>query len=174
MKTIRLLMSCATAAVLVSASPALAQVKTYRDWAVGLTSDRAGVFAATVNDSGGVFGQYCYPKADTCVWLLSNDTRCEDGSKYPVLVNTDTGSASTEIYCRKVDGKSRYVFASYKDIEASIAGARWIGMAFPMQDGRFQVSRFSLSGAAAAVAAMEGKVKAATERASQSTEDEVL
>jgi hypothetical protein len=166
--------SLAAAAAVFGASPAAAQVKTFRDWAVGSTSDRAGMFAATVNDSGGVFGEYCYPKAETCIWLLSNSTRCEDGAKYPVLVNTDKGSAATEIVCKKVDGKSRYVFASYEDVEASIEGARWIGMAFPMQDGRFQVSRFSLDGAAAAVAHMEGRSKAAAKQASQSTEDELL
>jgi hypothetical protein len=162
------------AVVMLSGSPALAQVKTFRDWAVGVTADKEGLFAATVNESGGVFGEYCYPAQSNCWWVLSNDTICEDGSKYPVLVNTDKGSASTQIVCMKVDGKSRYVFAPYKEIETIIEGARWLGMAFPMQNGRFQVSRFSLDGAAEAVPFMERKMKSTTERASQSTADEVL
>lgn len=170
----RLLMVFAAMAGVLSAPRTFAQTKTFREWVVGVTSDKEGVFAATMNESGGVFGEYCYPSSATCVWLLSNDTNCEDGSTYPVLVNTDTGSASTKILCKKIDGKARYVFASYEEIETSIKRARWIGMAFPMQDGRFQVSRFSLAGAAEAVSFIEGKMKTATKGASQSTADEVL
>jgi hypothetical protein len=164
----------AAVAGMFSSSATYGQPNMFRDWAVGVTSDKKGVFAATVNESGGVFGEYCYPSSDTCFWLLSNETTCDDGNTYPVLVNTDTGSATTTIVCKKVDGKARYVFASYREIESSIKGARWLGMAFPMESGRFQVSRFSLAGASEAVSFMERTMKAAVNRASQSTEDEVL
>ena len=58
-------MSFAAAAVLFSSSPASGEGRVFRDWAVGVTTDKAGIFAATVNESEGVFGEYCYPARES-------------------------------------------------------------------------------------------------------------
>ena len=49
-------------------------------WTVGPMNN--GIYAATINDSGGLLGQYCYRDTASCVWLLTNDVDCEDGSRY--------------------------------------------------------------------------------------------
>ena len=47
--------------------------------------------------SGSFFGQFCYIESGNCVYLLTNDTNCEEGSTFPVLVNSDLGSKSAEV-----------------------------------------------------------------------------
>jgi hypothetical protein len=39
---------------------------TFGDWFVGTTEDKTGVFAATINDSGGLLGEYCFFKTGKC------------------------------------------------------------------------------------------------------------
>jgi hypothetical protein len=151
-----------------------AQGRQFGAWAAGVLDGKEGVFAATVNDSGGVLGQYCYREAGSCLWLLANDINCEDGAKYPVLVNTDSGAANTTIRCVKVDGKARYVFEVFDLIDDAVRSASWFGIAFPMEDGRFQVSRFSMQGAAQAVSLMRKAAEASAKPASSTTKDQSL
>jgi hypothetical protein len=113
-----------------------------------------GVFAATINDSKGILGQYCYREEASCIWILSNEVGCEDGSQYPVLVNSDSGAVSTTIMCAKLHGKPRYAFAEFDVIDNIVRHSEWLGIAFPMKSGFFQVSRFPLNGAGAAVTFM--------------------
>lgn len=67
------------------------------DWADDTYAD--GFYAATVNDSGGVLGQYCNTAKGTCFWLIALKTGCKEESRYPVLVNSDDGARNLEIYC---------------------------------------------------------------------------
>jgi hypothetical protein len=151
-----------------------AQARQFGAWAAGVMDGKEGVFAATVNDSGGVLGQYCFRESGSCLWLLANDINCEDGARYPVLVNTDSGAVSTTIRCIDVDGKARYVFEAFDVIDDAVRKANWFGIAFPMQSGRFQVSRFSMSGAAQAVALMRKAAEATAKPASSTTTDQSL
>jgi hypothetical protein len=151
-----------------------AQGRQFGAWAAGVMDGKEGVFAATVNDSGGVLGQYCFRETGSCVWLLANDADCEDGAKYPVLVNTDSGAANNTIRCVKVDGKARYLFENFDIIDGAVRSASWFGIAFPMKSGRFQVSRFSMQGAAQAVALMRKAAEASATPASSTTTDQSL
>jgi hypothetical protein len=165
---------CAVAFASFTATTAGAQEKTFEKWTVGVMTGNEGLFAATSNDSGGIFGEYCSRDNETCMWLLSADTTCNEGNEYPVLVNTDAGASFTRIVCMKpINGRPRYAFASYADIERIVEGASWMGVAFPLASGKFHVSRFSLTGRAQAVAFMENLVRSAARPAAQTTRDEV-
>ncbi|MGB8932197.1 MAG: hypothetical protein WCC48_13215 [Anaeromyxobacteraceae bacterium] len=148
-----------------------AQARQFGAWATGVMDGNKGVFAATINDSGGLLGQYCYRESGSCLWLLANDADCEDGAKYPVLLNTDSGAANATIRCVKLDGKARYVFEAFNVIDDAVRSASWFGIAFPMVNGRFQVSRFSMQGAAQAVSLMRKAAEASAKPATSTTKD---
>ena len=92
--------------------------------------------------------------------LLATSTNCEDGERYPVLVNADAGSAQLELVCRKLGKKPRYIFTNFDAIDKSIRNsAKYIGFAFPLQSGLFQVDRFLLDGAVESLLRMRAIAK---------------
>jgi hypothetical protein len=56
-----------------------------------------------------------------------------------------------EIACLVLDGKAVYAFTNFDSIDGVVRSASRIGIASPMKNGLFQVSRFSLDGASAAL-----------------------
>lgn len=161
---------------LVAAGPAHAAPPAERrfgDWTVGVMAKGEGAYAATVNDSGGLLGLYCYREQEQCVWLLANDLQCQDESRYPVLVNSDAGAFSTVIVCMKLRDRPRYAFADFDEIDGAVLKADWLGLAFPLESGKFSVSRFSLKGSKDAVTFLRKFMDAAIEKA-QGTRDQSL
>ena len=141
--------------ILISFSvPTMAQE--FANWVTGAMDDNEGYFAATVNDSTSIFGQYCYTGSGQCLWLLAVNINCEDGSRYPVLINGDGGSAQMEIVCKKLGDKPRYVFSNFDAINNSVRSSKkFIGFAFPLESGLFEVNRFLLDGAPEAIGRMK-------------------
>lgn len=134
--------------------PTMAQE--FANWVTGAMDDNEGYFAATVNDSTSIFGQYCYTGSGQCLWLLAVNINCEDGSRYPVLINGDGGSAQMEIVCKKLGDKPRYVFSNFDAINNSVKSSKkYIGFAFPLESGLFEVNRFLLDGAPEAIGRMK-------------------
>jgi hypothetical protein len=134
--------------------PTMAQE--FANWVTGAMDDNEGYFAATVNDSTSIFGQYCYTGSGQCLWLLAVNINCEDGSRYPVLINGDGGSAQMEIVCKKLGDKPRYVFSNFDTINNSVKSSKkYIGFAFPLESGLFEVNRFLLDGAPEAIVRMK-------------------
>jgi hypothetical protein len=134
--------------------PTMAQE--FANWVTGAMDDNEGYFAATVNDSTSIFRQYCYTGSGQCLWLLAVNINCEDGSRYPVLINGDGGSAQMEIVCKKLGDKPRYVFSNFDAINNSVKSSKkFIGFAFPLESGLFEVNRFLLDGAPEAIGRMK-------------------
>lgn len=132
-----------------------AYAQKYDAWIVGQIEGDEGLYAATVNDSSGVLGQYCYTDSNNCLWLIATDVTCEQENKYPVLVNADGGSAQMELVCLKFENKPRYAFTDFKKIDDVIRSSNiYIGFAFPMESGHFKVSRFLLGGSLKAITTM--------------------
>ena len=137
-----------------------AETENFGNWMVGTIEGGEGFFAATVNDSNAVLGQYCYLESGDCLWLLATSTNCDEGERYPVLVNADAGSAQLELVCRKLGKKPRYIFSNFDTIDKSIrTSAKYIGFAFPLQSGLFQVDRFLLDGAVESLVRMRAVAK---------------
>lgn len=149
-------------AVALAALAALASAEERRvgAWSVGLTKERAGTFASTLDGRGGQLGQYCYPEQGTCVWVLAIDLVCEAGDRYPVVVNTESGAAVLEMLCLGVDGKAAYVFRDFEAIDGIVHRARRVVVALPTANGNFRFSQFSLEGAVRAVALMRETAEA--------------
>jgi len=130
------------------------------DWSAGIDSKSGEfVYAATVNDSGSLFGQYCFKSNKSCLYLLAMTVACNPGNKYPVLVNSDIGSYVLQIYCfdKFKDGLYRYSFTNFDDIDGIVKRASRVGFAVPMEGDQFKVIRFSLFGANKALAEMQGQ-----------------
>ena len=133
---------------------AIAQERaTFGDWITGTTTAGNALFAGTTNDSGNVLGLYCYPGEGSCVYLLGMRTRCTQGNKYPVLVNSDQGSLHLEIMCngRQQNKLYEYVFTNFKTIDDIVMKAYRVGFAMPLENDQFNVIRFSLIGSNEAV-----------------------
>ncbi len=131
-----------------------ASAQTVGDWTYSL---RDPFYAATINDSGNVFGQWCDLDDRSCFYLVAFPTRCEEDDKYPVLINSDKGSFSTTLICRgKLKNRNlyRYVFANFDQIDGLAKSAQRVGVAIPLEGDEFRVIRFSLVGASVALTAM--------------------
>lgn len=118
------------------------------DWYAD-TSKEDVVFALTLNDTGNIFGKFCFKENSSCVYLLGMRIACKSGNQYPVLVNSDVGSYSLSVYCfdEVKKGLFRYGFTNFNDINNIVHSASKIGFAFPMEGDQFKVIRFSLDGA---------------------------
>lgn len=136
-----------------------AQERRFGSWEVGLIVGNEGVYAATINDSKAIFGQYCFFENGKCLWLLANDIDCQTGSEYAVLVNSDAGASSLKLMCVKIEGKARYAFAEFNEIDQAIRVVSKFGIAFPLQSGLFQVNRFSVDGATQAISFMQKAIQ---------------
>lgn len=156
----------AVVALLAASSSGVARAERVGDWTY--QTDR-GWYAATVNDSGNVFGQWCDLRDGGCVYLMAIPIRCEDGEIYPVLSNSESSANVVEIVCRgalegrNADGRPlyRFVFTNFASIDHQVRRSQRIGFAFPMSGDAFQVSRFSLAGAVQAISAMRGAAERA-------------
>lgn len=142
------------------ALPMWAQAQTVGDWRIGNLDAGAGMYAATVNESKSVLGQFCQVEGDDfpCYWLLSIDIDCEPGESYIVLVNADHRAVPLEMLCAPLERANRYAFRDFDMIDSIVRSSTRMGIAFPMQSGQFQVSRFSLDGAGKAVDSMRSEV----------------
>lgn len=143
------------AVLVVFLRPALAEPVRSGDWFVDFVENRF-LYAATINDAGSVFGQYCFPAEGKCLYLIGLRTRCEAGHDYLALANTDAGAQTFEIYCNGelANGRYQYVFKNFDDIDQLVKQGRRVGFALPMQGDEFKVVRFSLRGASNAITGM--------------------
>ena len=134
-----------------------AEAQTFDNWSAGVDGT-GGVSASTVNDNGHILGQYCDSSVGSCHWVLGMSTRCKPGSRYPVLVNSDTTAQSLELGCTgeaaAQSGTYGLIFTDYQAISTIIASSSRLGIAFPLKGDQFRVVRFDLGGAPAALAAM--------------------
>jgi hypothetical protein len=125
-------------------------------WTTGVTDSGEMLYAATINDSGNLLGEYCSPSTGNCIWLLGMSTACKEGDQYPILANSDAGAAHIMVYCSaKLDnGLYRYVFTEFDSINNIVTKGLRVGFAVPLQADQFRVVRFDLSGSNRALALM--------------------
>jgi hypothetical protein len=150
----------------------------FGEWAVSLTANKQSVYAATANDSGSIFGEYCSLATGKCSWLLGFDYRCDNDARYPVLVNSKAGAAQLTVICggRVNNGNQRapfyqYIFTDWKALESLIKNSDRVGFAFPIQSDQFTVVRFSMNGIQAASESAEALAAKASQK---STTNQVL
>ncbi len=144
---------------------------TIGDWFLSTDSDEL-MFAISVNDTGSVFGQYCFAELRSCMYLIAFKTRCEQGHKYQILANTDAGAFVYEIVCGgalegDLRGYYRYVFENYETIDKLVWAATKVGFAIPLEGDAFKVIRFDIRGATSAMEYLGKKAERLLTPASQ-------
>ncbi len=147
------------AGALAFAASAHAELPTWKDWSVGAANDGTGVYAATSNETGSIFGQTCSFNGN-CEYRLLTSTTCQPDAIYPGLVTTELGATSVSLVCRNGGDSGHHVFAvaPFADIDALARKATRMGIVIPTESDRFHVMRFSMLGATAAVTFMRDAV----------------
>ncbi|WP_425668730.1 hypothetical protein ACPSL3_09775 [Vibrio owensii] len=126
--------------------PVFSAEKMHKDWVID-TSGSDYFYAATINNSGHIFGKYCYFDDQQCFFLLGIDINCKTGNKYPILVNAESGALNMNLVCGDKVGKHQVLtFDNFDEIERTAKESNKLGVAIPMESGQFKVSRFSMSG----------------------------
>jgi len=133
-------------------------------WSTGMTLDKSSIYAATTNDDGFVFGQYCFFSSKTCSWHVVLDMGCDNNATYPVLASTDKGASTFELKCvGKLDASHyEYVFTNWKELESLLDKGERLGIVTPLQSDQFRVYRFLLDGLTEMKQEEEGAFVAAT------------
>lgn len=132
---------------LLAAAHGHAQV--YGSWTVENMTDERAIYAATINESGGLLGKTC--SADGCQWILTNTVNCQADAKYPALLNGDSGAWHVTLVCSpNTKVASRYTILEYESVDSAVASGESVGVAMPMQSGQFRVSRYAIKGWGAA------------------------
>jgi hypothetical protein len=124
----------------------------FGDWFAG-TNGATALYAASANETGNVFGQFCYLGEGSCVWLIGVKTRCQQGDRYPVLANTNRGAMQLEVLCdgRLDSGLYRFAFTNFEQVEKLVTYSERVSFAMPVEEAQFGIVRFSLQGATAAL-----------------------
>ncbi|RPH46668.1 MAG: hypothetical protein EHM87_01490 [Burkholderiales bacterium] len=154
----------ALAALAAAALPWTVQAQASGDW---IHDAQKSFYAATVNDSGNVFGQWCDPQDRSCTYLVAFTASCRDGARYPAVANGEGGADAVTLVCRgALDGRNaegrplfRYAFENFDQIDTLVRGSKRIGIAFPIDGDAFRVLRFSLAGSQTAIGAMRGAIE---------------
>ncbi|GFO68196.1 hypothetical protein GMLC_17750 [Geomonas limicola] len=143
------------------------------NWSID-TKSTEYLYAATVNDSGGLLGEFCFLKDNSCAWLLGMATACNQGASYPVLANSDAGAIQLQVYCdgQLENGLFRYVFTEFAAIDDLVKKSSKIGFAVPLQSDQFRVVRFLTKGAVPALTIMRGAAE--RKSGSDATSDQEL
>src|SRR6266487_6084065 len=152
-----------------------ADAEDFGDWTVDINNPT--IFSvATVNDSDHVFGQFCSVDEGSCLWLMYLGIACKTGDTYPVLANSDTGAVYLELQCNGPikEGGYIYAFTDFDQVENLVRKSKRVGFAFPMQEDEFQVVRFNLKGASAALSAMQEAAAEVSKPAPRTTRDQLL
>lgn len=143
-----------------SAQTGRSKTLTYGDWTLMLSSDGKDLIAATGQDSDKILGYRCFTSDAKCAHTIVMATGCEDGEHYPVLINASSGSLTVDCLCSNNDGTFELMPLDWDGFHNSlILSVGYIGFAIPLQDGRFKVVRFSLSGAKQAMDAAEAAIR---------------
>lgn len=121
----------------------------YQSWQVG--DFGSFVIASTSNDSGSAFGMVC---GKDCVWFVNFQSECKAGHSYPAMMNGPGGSKSLNLKCYPLERYYILTFPLDEDSANAVIRAKGgeIGFAFPLDSGKFGVSRFSLAGSVSAAA----------------------
>lgn len=126
----------------------------FGDWVVSV--DGGFYETYTANDSGSTLGLLC--SVDVCSFYLRTGMSCEAGGSYTVLINSELGASTQKISCFPMTMKGSQEYALLiGDIESFtniVLGSSTVGIAVPMSNGQFKVSRFSLRGAGQALDAI--------------------
>ena len=130
-----------------------------------------GMGEASTHENGmSMLGMLC--GNGSCRYYFANGLDCEPSVNYPLMVTTDVGAVPLEAVCEPMTTANGevmlYWFAETPYLNEAFVKTPAIGIAFPLTNGEFKTSRFSMNGFAQAVERMvnimrDGKAQESTQ-----------
>lgn len=116
-----------------------------------------GMGEATTHENGmSVFGMLC--AQNTCRYYFANNTECQPRNTYSMMVTTKAGAVAIETVCEKVESANGdlllYWFNETNAMNQAFATSPEVSFAFPLNNGKFKVSSFSMNGFTQAIERM--------------------
>jgi hypothetical protein len=118
-----------------------------QNWVVDLNGQTNEAY--TANDSKSSFGVFC--SGEKCLFYLHQALKCEPGTKYSVLMNSQTISTALSMECTQIGGNLFQILDPFDAVLKATQAGELIGFAVALQSGAFAVTRFSLTGAKPAI-----------------------
>jgi len=149
--------------VLMVTSLGQAKPRYSKDWVLDIDGDDF-LYASTLNSSRHILGQYCYLDSGNCMYLVDIGITCDKGYKTPALVNSNAGAVQVKLVCGHTYKKNNVLYIyPFDQIDTIVKQANYLSIAVPMENDRFKVSRFSLSGSTYAIELMRMAAERAME-----------
>jgi hypothetical protein len=116
-----------------------------------------GMGEASTHENGqSMLGMLC--GNGSCRYYFANGLDCEASANYPLMVTTDVGAVPIEAVCEPMATANGdvmlYWFAETPQLNEAFTKTPVVGIAFPMTNGEFRISRFSMNGFTDAVERM--------------------
>lgn len=125
-----------------------------QDYSVGnwsVIKSLPGIQIAKVNTGDSSTGLICILATSSCYAYVAMGSTCDDGAKYPLLVNAPTGSFPSTATCRHLGNFQIMEIDEFTAMISAFESGGEIGFVTPMANGQFKVVRFSTVGATAAI-----------------------
>jgi len=138
--------------------PASEQTQSFGKWHTHIVLNGASMqsgSAYTEDGPGTGFGVAC---GRVCTFYLVSPIPCVDGTEYKALAANRTETGEIRLRCMHLDVGDGLIPQDGALIEELLTGDT-ISFAFPLRDGQFNISSFSLNGAKQALAAVVGRWK---------------
>ncbi len=133
------------------------------DWSSQFSEGMGEV--STHENGGSMFGMLC--KDDSCRYYFANGIDCEPGNNYPLMVTTAAGALAFDAVCDRMETANGdmllYWFNESQQLNAAFGESTAVGFAFPMTNGQFRTSKFSMKGYGEAVERLVNGLRAKQE-----------
>ncbi len=125
-----------------------------------------GMGEASTHENGeSMFGMLC--AAGSCRYYFANGIDCEAGNNYPLMVTTAAGALAFDAICEPMNTANGdvmlYLFNEAPRLNEAFGQSMAVGFAFPMTDGQFKISKFSMKGYEQAIERMVNGMRAKRE-----------
>lgn len=137
------------------------------DW-VSQFRDEMGE-ASTHENGVSMFGMLCANRS--CRYYFANSMPCEPGNNYPLMLTTRIGALAFDAICEPMSTANGevmlYWFNESDRLNDALAQSDAVGFAFPLTNGRFRISSFSMIGYTDAIRRMVDGLRERLDRKSQ-------
>lgn len=104
---------------------------------------------ATTHENGrSLFGMLC--ATNSCRYYFANGTECESSATYPLMITTNEGALAIDAVCESTQSASGdvmlYWFNETDSMSKAFHNTPVVGFAFPLTNGQFKTSIFSMNG----------------------------
>lgn len=136
---------------LIGASPVAAQKYTLGQWEVN--KDLANIQLAITRTGDYQALVFCVISANGCEAAVNLGVQCDEGEKYPLLINSSVGAFHMNGTCEKFGTSKVLTLDNFDSAVSAFESGGDVGFVAPMASGQFRVVRFSTAGGAAAIKA---------------------